>query len=120
MTFLRTSFIISRHLVQQLGWRRGLPIILRSAWAILRIVLFHPHSKLSFKRNMACWKCDMYDSKLRTCGEPGQVYKDADGVIQRLGCWCVVDLANRLPSKRCWARSNGLATGWTDDLLPKD
>lgn len=120
MTFIGKSFIISRHLVQKLGWRRGLPIIVRSAWTILRIVLFHPHTQLSFKRNLACWKCEMYSTDYGTCGRSGEVFTDASGVVHRLGCWCIIELANRLPSKRCWARSSGLTIGWPDELLPKD
>lgn len=63
------------------------------------------------KRWEVCRDCDFFHEGLRTCGEPGSVYRDDDGVPNPIGCWCYLPLAIRLRSKKCWAKEYGFDTG---------
>ena len=70
--------------------------------------------RLRFVRLRRCRRCPLYDVALRTCGHPGEVWKDREE-ISRLGCWCYLPLAAGEPTKECWAQVNGAdLPGWSD------
>jgi len=113
-----TILLIAFHFVKNMGVRRGGRVAMRSAWQALR-ALCYPTSELSYQRTRACWNCKMYDSQHETCGNPVEFFEDEYGVVQPLGCHCIVHIANRLPEKRCWAREHDVEdTGWDDELMP--
>jgi hypothetical protein len=94
-------------------------------WTILKSVLSASTARMRYgsptvssllsTRLSVCRKCPFYDFEYRTCGKPGDVERDEQGVIQ-IGCWCFLELAARDPGKLCWSRAIGLDYGWPETL----
>ena len=94
-------------------WRR----LAYGAVALARAIVTR-RSDLSEKRLEHCLsQCEFADNLIGTCGYVGELWQSPDGP-QPAGCWCLLDQAAKLKHKDCWARANGLAVGWPDELRP--
>lgn len=127
MMFLKSIFVIGHAFIRHFGWLEGGRSVLHGARQLIQAT-FTKESDLSSARMASCKKCQMMDSEFSTCGTPGQTYKASiiwqgtpNAGTHSLGCWCYLPLANRIASKDCWARVNGIApdVGWPDELRPK-
>lgn len=115
-----SRLVISYYFLKRLGIIAGLKRIWWGAKQSVIVWWKWPVGRLSLLRNSSCYRCDMYDGKFGTCGEVGQVYRDASGQTQPVGCWCQIHVANRNPEKSCWLREQGYDDkGWPDELMPK-
>lgn len=66
-----------------------------------------------------CMKCPFFDSRLLTCGTPGEtmdlVETNQQSRREPVGCWCWMPLAAKDPKKECWAALNNIG-GWPAEL----
>lgn len=54
-------------------------------------------------RLWSCWRCPLFDKKLRTCGTPGVVDKWGNPD----GCWCDIPLVHKYKKKQCFLVATG-------------
>ena len=68
--------------------------------------------ELARQRRIACFKCPLFyypnGRTSGTCGKPGAQTLSGEPK----GCWCITRLSRWIPSKKCWARTNGYLFGW--------
>lgn len=109
LQFLRSAATAARHLASFYGIYQALRISVNVVSELLK----SRHAAWFWSRRMrTCYRCRMFNRRLRTCGTPGEVYSDPSGGVETLGCWCLMPLKARLPDATCWARERGLGFGW--------
>lgn len=83
-------------------------LLVRSGWLVARaIATGRKTAALVEERLSVCAECPYRDGI--HCGTPGRFVPGTD---VQMGCWCVLPLAARLPTKTCWARDQDLNEGW--------
>lgn len=78
--------------------------LLYSAMLVARASINYRHGAALANRRLAvCRECPLHHNG--HCGKPGEF---VEGTNEQLGCWCVTDLASRLPEKKCWLTLQGI------------
>lgn len=62
-------------------------------------------------RRPICEVCPLFNHEDQTCGTIGSFARSNDHLI-KIGCWCYLPVAARIPSKKCWKSEHGLIGGW--------
>lgn len=70
-------------------------------------------------RMRVCRGCDLFDTKLETCGDmrnPVPWFNHETGRNELIGCGCHMPTKTKLEHATCWRRDMDLAGGWPDGL----
>lgn len=100
--------------------KRVLDLLWRGGW----ILLFQLHllpsvkrasEKTRLQRLATCHRCPIFTPRFSRCGPIRERVRQDDQEVV-IGCGCFMKLKSKIADSRCWARENGLALGWPDEI----